>query len=344
VEAPLARVVGCLQCDGDTGDVDDSGRHEPWRVVSLRVITEPPGSSAQIELLPGFSRAELGPVFGDRPVGFRHALGDDPHFALDVLGPLVASLPPAWIRANTAQYSPHEPRGLDELDADADLDVVVRSLATAPASIRAYNLEHTSEFRDLHRALEARVPDLVGDAEGGVVAVNLGVFLASPDAVTPAHPDRHHNLLFQVSGRKEVWVEDDPDRRAHHLRVLDYLSRPQDGAPVLPPGRCFVLGPGDGVYIPAYAFHWTTVLDGPAVGLSVGFSTPGTIRSITVHEFDMRLRRRGLKPRPSSIGGHRERMKCRLAAARVRAARARDRLVKRRVRDTVGARQEVDDA
>jgi hypothetical protein len=308
------------------------------------VITEPPGSSAQIELMPGFSRAELGPVLGDHPVGFTHALGNDSHFALDVLAPLVASLPPAWIRANNAQYSPHEPRGLEDLDADADLDVVVRSLATAPASIRAYNLEHTSEFRELHRALQAPVRELVGDAEGGVVAVNLGVFLASLDSVTPAHPDRHHNLLFQVSGRKEVWVEDDPDRRAHHLRVVDYLSRPQNGAPTLPPGRCFILGPGDGVYIPPYAFHWTTVLDGPAVGLSVGFSTPVTVRSATVHDFDMRLRRLGLKPRPSSIGGRRERMKCLLAAARVRAARVRDRVVKRQSRDTVAARQEVDDA
>jgi hypothetical protein len=308
------------------------------------VITEPPGSSAPSDLLPGFSRAELGPVFGDHPVAFRHALGNDPHFALEVLAPLVASLPPSWIRANSAQYSPHEPRGLEELDAGVDLEVVVRSLATTPASIRAYNLEHTSEFRDLHRALEAPVRELVGDAEGGLAAVNLGVFLASPDSVTPAHPDRHHNLLLQVSGRKEVWVEDDPDRRAHHLRVLDHLSRPQDGAPVLPPGRCFVLGPGDGVYIPPYAFHWTTVLDGPAVGLSVGFSTPGTIRSVTVHDFDLRLRRLGLKPRPSSVGGRRERAKCQLAAARVRAARVRDRVLKRQVRDTVAVRQEVDDA
>ena len=59
--------------------------------------------------------------------------------------------------------------------------------------------------------------DLVGDDEGGVDAVNLGAFVASPAAVTPAHPDRHHNLLLQISGRKEVWVEDDPDLRRSYL-------------------------------------------------------------------------------------------------------------------------------
>lgn len=308
------------------------------------VINEPPGFSAQIEMFPGLSRAMLRPMLGDHPVAFRHTLGHDPRFAPDVIAPLVAALPAAWIRADRSQYSPHEPRGLEQLDADADLDAVVRSLATAPASIRAYNLEHTAEFRDLHRALEPSVRDLVGDAEGGVVAVNLGTFLASPDSVTPAHPDRHHNLLLQVSGRKEVWVEDDPDRRAHHLRVVDYLRRPQDGAPVLPPGKCFILGPGDGVYIPPYAFHWTTVLDGPAVGLSVGVSTPCTVRSGTVHDFDVRLRRRGLRPRPSGLGSPRERVKARLATASVRAARIRDRVVKRPVRGTVGVGREVDDA
>ena len=134
-------------------------------------------------------------------------------------------------------------------------------------------------------------------AEGGVVAVNLGAFVASTDAVTPAHPDRHHNLLLAVSGRKEVWVEDDPDQRAHHLRVarLPPLSR-KTAHRSCRPGDRFILEPGDGVYIPPYAFHWTTVLDGPALGLSIGFSTASTVRSSRVHDFDVRLRRRGLRP------------------------------------------------
>ena len=182
--------------------------------------------------------------------------------------------------------------------------------------------------------------DLVGRREGGVVAVNLGTFLASQDAVTPAHPDRHHNLLLQVEGVKEVWVEDDPDRRAHHLRVVDYLRCPQDGAPVLPPAQRFVLGPGDGVYIAPYAYHWTTVLEGPAVGLSVGFSTPSTLRSSRVHDLDVKLRRRGLRPRPTAAGGPKERVKAGLATASVRTARFRGRFTRKPVRGTVAAVQE----
>ena len=249
-------------------------------------------------------RAQLHPVLGAHPIALRHAFADDPQFAPDVIAPLVGTLPRSWIRAEHAQYSPHEPRGLVPLPADVDLEAAVRTLPTSPASIRAYNLEHTAEFRDLHAVLDAPVRALVDDDEGGVVAVNLGAFVASPNAVTPAHPDRHHNLLLAVSGRKEVWVEDDPDQRAHHLRVVDFLRCPQDGAPVLPPAQRFVLEPGDGVYIPPYAFHWTTVLDGPALGLSVGFSTSSTVRSSRVHDFDVRLRAPRVAPSAQWAGKH----------------------------------------
>ena len=108
---------------------------------------------------------------------------------------------------------------------------------------------------------------------------------------------------------------------------------------MLPPARSFVLGPGDGVYIPPYAFHWTTVLDGPAVGLSLGFSTPRSVRRGVVLDFDIRLRNKGMTPRPSRAGGSRELLKTRLAVAVVRLARARDRVTRRGGRGTVRAAQ-----
>jgi Cupin superfamily protein len=269
-------------------------------------------------------RAALHAVLGEHAVAFKHGLGDDPRFSGDVLGPLAATLPAGWIRAHEAQYDPHEPRGMCVLPADADLDIAIRELSTSASSIRLYNLERTAEFRELSARFEGVVRDLVGNDEGGMQAVNLGAFVASPAAVTPAHPDRHHNLLLQVSGRKEVWVEDDPDRRRRYLREVSYFAYPQRGAPELPPARCYVMEPGDGVYIPPYAYHWTTVLgDEPAGGLSVGFSTPVTIRSNDVHDWDVRVRRLGLRPRPAKPGSVREAAKRGLLAAAVRTAPAR---------------------
>jgi hypothetical protein len=285
---------------------------------------DPATTTAGSPRLVDLDRATFAPALGRRAVQFRHALADDPRFDPAVLGPMAASLPAAWIRANEAQYDPHEARGICELAPDADLDAAVRTLATSKASIRAYNLELTSEFRVVAGAFDGEVRALVGSDEGGLITVNLGAFVASPDAVTPAHPDRHHNLLLQVSGRKEVWVEDDPDALAHHRRTVAYFCAPQLGAPELPPARSFVLEPGDGVYIPPFAYHWTRVLDGrPAMGLSVGFNTPATVRAGQVNDWDVRLHRRGVHSRPSRPGGARERMKAQLMAATIAASRAR---------------------
>jgi len=207
------------------------------------------------------------------------------------------------VRADEAQYSPHEPRGRCPLPDDADLGVLLRDLPDARLSLRAYNLEHTTEFRALVEELEQSVRAFVGDAEGGFVEMNLAMFSASAGAITPAHPDRHHNLLLNVVGRKEVWVEDDPDARRHHARALDYFRAPQLGAPTLPPATRFVLEPGEGVYIPPYAFHWATVLGDHATGFSVGFSTRATVRNQCVMEFDQRLRKFNLRPRPLDTRG-----------------------------------------
>jgi hypothetical protein len=70
----------------------------------------------------------------------------------------------------------------------------------------------------------------------------------------------------------------------------------------------------------------------------VGFSTESTLRSGQVHDLDVRLRRRGLRPRPCMPGSPKERVKARLSAASIQAARIRDRATGRRPRDTVDSR------
>jgi len=254
------------------------------------------GDSIASAVLPNL--ADHGVDLGVRPFVFRHGLGDDPRFSNEQLADVVHRLPCSWVLAHEAQHSPHERRGKDALPPDTDLGQVVRDLPTSGVSIRAYNLEHTAAFRPLRAEIESAVRDLVGTREGGLVEVNLAAFIASAGAVTAAHPDRHHNLLLQASGTKEVWIDDDPDRRRHHSRTLDYFRFPHLGAPELPPARAYVLEPGDGVYIPPYAWHWTRVVGESAAGFSVGFSTPSTVRNARVVAVDMKLRRLGVRPRP----------------------------------------------
>jgi len=267
-------------------------------------------------------------ALGDRPFEFEHGLHGDARFARGQLAELVGRVPCAWVLAHEAQFSPHERRGKAKLPADADLVQAIVTLPTAGVSIRAYNLEHTTDFRPLLDELTPIVRDFVGDREGGLSEVNLATFLASAGAVTAAHPDRHHNLLLNVDGRKEVWVDTDPDTRGHHVRTLDYFRRPDLGAPELPPAEQFVLEPGQGVYIPPYRWHWTRVLDDCATGFSVGFSTATTDRNNRVLGFDMRLRALGVRPRPFDMhgdGGVTGRVKAGLSPVVARAARLRPR-------------------
>jgi hypothetical protein len=190
---------------------------------------ERPSDAHEAALISDLS--DRGDDLGVRPFVFRHRLADDRRFAGDELGELIARLPCAWVLAHEAQYSPHECRGKDPLPADVDLAQVTRELPTSRASIRAYNLEHTTTFRQLLDDAERAASALVGTREGGVAGVNLAAFVASAGAVTAAHPDRHHNLLLQVTGEKRVWVDDEADRRRHHTRTLVYLRAPSSARP-----------------------------------------------------------------------------------------------------------------
>jgi hypothetical protein len=256
----------------------------------------------------------LDTALGTGIVRLRHDFTERDDLQLDRLVEIAPRLPMSWIFANVAQHSPFEGRGCEEPVDCTHVADFLRDLTTSDTSIRIYNVERTAEYADLAREIEPIVRDLVGEREGGLSAINLGLFAASPRSVTPAHPDRHHNLLFELRGRKQIWLEEDLVSRDHHVRVLDYLRCPPAGVTSLPRAQSFVLEPGDGVYIPPYTFHWTELFDEPGLAFSIGFSTPATTADSQAHEFDLRMRRLHLRPRPAPALSWRGRAKARLGA------------------------------
>ena len=148
------------------------------------------------------------------------------------------------------------------------------------------------------------------------------MFVGSPWSVVPAHVDRHHNVLLQVAGTKELTVGwfDDP---AEHAEALEARFTDRPNPERLPPvTRTFRLGPGDGVYLPAYTFHWVEAGDTVSVALSCGFSTAATERAELVRRCNAKLRRFGLRPRPPGVSERGDRAKAALfaTAKRVRGA------------------------
>lgn len=247
-------------------------------------------------------------------VGLTHRLTGIPTLERDVLADLVARVPTPWVCVRPVQHDFLAPRGGMALLSDAP--GVLRGQTDHSAYVAVAHVEHLPPFADLARELEQEVRALVGRREGGTTRVNLGLFVAPPGSVVPAHPDEHHNLLLQVTGTKTVWIETGLDRRARTARVARYYERPTAATTALPPARAWQQGPGDGVYIVPDSFHWVRVTgDEWSVALSVGFATPRTTAVVDARRFDRALQRRRIPVRGAAYPGGRS------TAARARLVR-----------------------
>src|SRR5262249_53134934 len=136
------------------------------------------------------------------------------------------------------------------------------------------------------------VDALVGNREGGMTDRGLNVFASSPHAVAPAHFDMHHNFLLQIDGTKEVTIGSFTDPRVNEAAIDRYYDDRNNNARSLPDRHSsFSLQPGDGVYIPPFAFHWIQVGPDTSISISCGFRTPATEQANLVYECNARLRR-----------------------------------------------------
>ncbi len=238
----------------------------------------------------------LTPAYDRETLAFRHDV-TIASLTTEALGDVAATLPAGWTVVSPADLAFCEPRRSEAVHDGADR--AVDEMASRRRSVRLYHLELVPEFRLATDELRATVERLAGRHD--VSEVSVALFLAPPGAVTPAHPDRHHNLLLQLEGTKRVWVEDmaAEDPVARHRGLVDYFRCPGDGVADLPAATPHDLGPGDALYIPTTAFHWTEVLgDDRSVALSVGFSTAATIRTERASHFDSTLQRMGWRSRP----------------------------------------------
>ena len=157
-------------------------------------------------------------------------------------------------------------------------------------------MEHLDGYGAVLDDVVDAVRPLLAPGEGRIEHSNANLLVGSPGAVVPVHFDRHHNFLVQVSGTKRVSVadHDDPviDREIEHCFDADENPR------VLPlHAETFELAPGDGIYLPPYAFHWVEGGTDVSVAVSCEVRTTTSIRTQLAHECNARLRRLRLHPR-----------------------------------------------
>jgi hypothetical protein len=291
---------------------------------------QPSSTSTDGAPLLDVSAARLVEDLGSAPFPVRHHV--DPHHPLLTREALIARAAD-WPSRLARHRSGHVPFVMPTMSADrlaADAAEVMRDIDHNSCWLVLWELERSPRYSEFLDECLDPVDVLVGTREGGITDRGLNVLASSPEAVVPAHFDMHHNFLLQVDGTKEVTIGSFSDPRVNEHAIDRFYDECNNNAPALPDvASTFPLGPGDGVYIPPFAFHWVAGGPDTSISISCGFRTRATEQANLVHECNARLRRLGLHPRPPGTSVHRDRAKVELLAWARRARRASEPVVTR---------------
>lgn len=246
--------------------------------------------------------AFLDPGAPHRPFGLRHRLVGHPLLTVDALLELCRRLPPAQVEWNAGDMPATTNRNdvpMNGLSAEE----TVRRIAECRSWMALKNVEADPAYRALVDDLLDAVAVATRRTLPGLCRRQGFIFLSSPGAVTPLHADPEHNILHQVAGTKVVrmWDPRNPEYiRDEEMEAFFAGAGDYRGFAPRPPARVEFeteLRPGDALHFPYMAPHW--VQNGPEVSISLSTTWQSRYarRKVSVHCFNARLRRRGLRPR-----------------------------------------------
>ena len=252
--------------------------------------------------------AGLRSVFGREPLVFQHRLAERPELRRDAVVALAADIPPYWLSPVRGELPLVMPDGLpgegiEGADAARHIDDVCCRLVF-------HYLERLEPYRRLLFDSLDEVANTIGALEGGLARREAHIFLVSPGSVAPVHYDRHHKVLFQIEGTKELVLGSFADPTVERAEVeRSYLVGHNYAGAVPTMTRTYRLEPGDALYLPPYRFHWVAAEPGVSIAFSSGFSTPRTEQIELVHRCNARLRRLRLPARPPGRSARGDRVK-----------------------------------
>lgn len=267
-------------------------------VVTVSVSNAAPASHATSDRLLELDPSACADAIGRRECGIRHTLADHPLFSLEAIAGLADSLPSGAVERHEAQQPLLVPGGCPDLSGSPS--ETVRTIETNGCWLVLWNIEQVAAYRRLLDAILDEAAPFLPAREGGMGRREAFLFLSAPRAVTPVHFDPEHNFLLQIRGSKEVHVGRFPDREWERRELDRYHDGGHRNLAEIPPrSNTFRMQPGDGVYLYPWVPHW--VNNGPAasISLSITFRTRRSERAELVHQFNGRLRRRGLSSLPA---------------------------------------------
>lgn len=236
--------------------------------------------------------------------GFRHRLMDHPLLQPDQLVALGGRLEAQGrvrthsneVEAGTSfnnapRLHPNRRSATDTLEHIAD----------ARAWMSLLNVQTDPLYRTLVDEVLDGIASDIASKDPGMCYRGGWIFVTSPGTVTPFHFDKEHNFLFQVRGRKTVYVWDHRDTEAaseasrdrfhacHERDLLVWRDELRERA------QKFELEPGQGAYMPSTSPHMVENGPEPSITMSFTYYTDATRRDSLLHRAHYRLRQWGIE-------------------------------------------------
>ena len=246
-----------------------------------------------------FDREVFRSSFDRQPFRISHDLADHPLFTLERLVELARTLPDDRVEYNAGALPiTHDPSQTPRTGLSAT--ETIRRIEECGSWLVLKNVERDADYRALAERCLAPMRGLCPEMR----ALELFVFVSSPNAITPYHIDPECNFLLQIRGTKTLRTFPAWDRSILSELELErfYAGGPRNLQHLTPQiearARGFELAPGQGVHVPVNAPHW--VRNGPQVSISfsVTFRTDLSQRREIAYRINHRLRQLGVKPRP----------------------------------------------
>ncbi len=247
-------------------------------------------------------------LWGHQPLKLAHGLGDQALFSRPALARLIETYPREHYSL-IAMGSPQDSKlwregDLTGLPGEAVLDAIAKGRLWL-------NLRNVSGVNAAHRRLLDEIFAQLHQAIPGFEASKWenGILISSPGAQVYYHADLPGQLLWQIAGKKRVWLYPNgaPFLTQRHLEDIALFDVEVD-IPYAPwydeHARIFDLAPGEMLSWPLNAPHRVENVEGLSISMTVSFSSPAIRRAEIVHLANGLLRHRfGIAPKSRRIEG-----------------------------------------
>jgi hypothetical protein len=235
---------------------------------------------------------------------FAHRLADHALFEIPRLVKLCETLNSKQVAIY--QASAGSPRARPrEFTGEWNPQALIAALPEGATRLRLSGVQaYDEEYRLLHEQIVEEVDELSGFALRREIGwSSMTILLSSPGMTTPYHIDHQSNLLFQIRGRKYVYIFDPRDRRVLSDAMIEQYYGGDKHAAEYREERhgeaaIYELTPGVAVHNPSLGPHWVTNGNEVSVSVSVNYSLRKSEGSARVYQVNRYLRRLGLKPTP----------------------------------------------